>query len=58
VETLLTHADRREKALLALMAYGGLRRSEIAALNIGDFAPDLGLRKVHGKGGRVGCSVA
>jgi integrase/recombinase XerC len=51
VEALLTQADRREKALLALMAYGGLRRSEIVALNIGDFAPELGLRKVHGKGG-------
>lgn len=51
VEALLTHADRREQAVIALMAYGGLRRAEIAALNVGDFAPDFGLRRVRGKGG-------
>jgi site-specific recombinase XerD len=41
----------REKALLALMTYGGLRRSEIAGLDVGDFVRDFGLRRVLGKGG-------
>jgi integrase/recombinase XerC len=44
-------ADRREKAILALMAYGGLRRSEVVGLNVGDFAGDFGLTRVKGKGG-------
>ena len=43
--------DAREKALLALMGYGALRRSEIVALDVGDVAPGLGLRRVQGKGG-------
>jgi site-specific recombinase XerD len=33
------------------MAYGGLRRGEVAALDVGDVAPDFGLRRVMGKGG-------
>jgi len=33
------------------MAYGGLRLGEGAALNVGDIAPDFGLRRVMGKGG-------
>jgi integrase/recombinase XerC len=41
----------RDRALLALMAYGGLRRSELVALNVGDFDPGFGLRRVTGKGG-------
>jgi site-specific recombinase XerC len=41
----------REKAIVALMAYGGLRRAEVVALDIGDFDPDFGLRRVKGKGG-------
>ena len=52
VELLLEQCtDWREKALLALMCYGGLRRSEIVALDVGDVAPGLGLRRVQGKGG-------
>ncbi len=52
VELLLTRCtDPREKALVALMCYGGLRRSEIVALDVGDVAPGLGLRRVRGKGG-------
>jgi len=52
VELLLTRCtDPREKALVALMCYGGLRRSEIVALDVGDIAPGLGLRRVRGKGG-------
>ncbi len=41
----------REKAALALMAYGGLRRDEVVSLNVGDYAPSFGLRRVCGKGG-------
>jgi integrase len=44
-------ARAREKALVALMCFGGLRRSEIVALDVGDVAPGLGLRRVQGKGG-------
>ena len=33
------------------MAYGGLRRAEIVALDVGDYAADFGLRRVRGKGG-------
>src|SRR5499427_2737909 len=53
IERLLAEStDPRERALVALMAYGGLRRSEVVALNIGDYTPDFGLRRVQGKGGR------
>ena len=41
----------RERALVALMAFGGLRRSEVAALDVGDVAPQFGLCRVLGKGG-------
>jgi len=52
VERLLTECVQlREKALVALMCYGGLRRSEIVALDVGDVAPGFGLRRVQGKGG-------
>ena len=52
VERLLTECtDLREKALVALMCYGGLRRAEIVSLDVGDVAPGLGLRRVQGKGG-------
>jgi integrase/recombinase XerC len=52
VERVLAECtDLREKALVALMCYGGLRRAEIVALDIGDVAQGLGLRRVQGKGG-------
>src|SRR6059058_2309155 len=51
VKVLLRQCDLRERAMLALMAYGGLRRGEVAALDVGDVAPDFGLRRVMGKGG-------
>ncbi len=52
VERLLRECERpRDRALLALMCYGGLRRSEIAALNVGDVLLEFGLRRVRGKGG-------
>ena len=52
VESVLQQCtDVREKALVALMCFGGLRRSEIVALDVGDVAPGLGLRRVQGKGG-------
>lgn len=42
---------RRDKAMLALMVYGGLRRAEVVRLNVGDYQPPFGLRRVLGKGG-------
>jgi len=52
VEALLGRCSHlRNRAILALLAYGGLRRSEVVSLNVGDFAPDFGLRRVQGKGG-------
>src|SRR5215468_5038395 len=51
VTTLLRHSTLREHAILALMARGGLRRGEVAAPDVGDVAPDFGLRRVIGKGG-------
>jgi site-specific recombinase XerD len=52
VESVLQQCtDVREKTLVALMCFGGLRRSEIVALDVGDVAPGLGLRRVQGKGG-------
>ncbi len=52
VERLLTECVQlREKALVALMCYGGLRRSEIVALGIADVATGLDLRRGQGKGG-------
>ena len=52
VERLLAEScTPRERAIVALMAYGGLRRSEVVALDVGDFAREFGLRRVRGKGG-------
>jgi integrase/recombinase XerC len=51
VKRLLRHCNLRERAILALMAKGGLRRGEVAALDVGDVAHDFGLRRVIGKGG-------
>ena len=51
VKVLLQQCSLRERAILALMAFGGLRRGEVAALDVGDVAPDFGLRRVMGKGG-------
>jgi len=51
VEAVLRLSDLRERALVSLMAYGGLRRSEIVALDVADYAPDFGLRRVCSKGG-------
>ena len=51
VKMLLRLCGLRERAILALMALGGLRRGEVAALDVGDVAHDFGLRRVMGKGG-------
>ena len=50
-ELMARTADRRQRAILALMAYGALRRSEVVALDVDDFVEDSGLRRVKGKGG-------
>src|SRR5262249_20095682 len=51
VEALLGSCTLRERATLALMAFGGLRRGEVVALDVGDVVFDFGLRRVMGKGG-------
>src|SRR5262249_11154688 len=52
IERLLQPSNSpRERALVALMALGGLRRSECVTLDVGDVVPDFGLRRVLGKGG-------
>ncbi len=52
VEDLLGRCARlRDRAILALLAYGGLRRSEVVSLDVGDYLPEFGLRRVCGKGG-------
>jgi len=51
VQALLQQCTLRERAILTLMAHGGLRRGEVVALDVGDVAPDFGLRRVKGKGG-------
>jgi integrase/recombinase XerC len=52
IERLLQPSNSpRERALVALMALGGLRRSECVALDVGDVVSDFGLRRVLGKGG-------
>lgn len=50
-EWLSNGLDLRTKALVALMAYGGLRCAEVVALDVGDYDPSFGLRRVLGKGG-------
>jgi integrase/recombinase XerC len=51
VEALLGRCSHlRNRTILSLLAYGGLR-SEVVSLNVGDFVPDFGLRRVQGKGG-------
>lgn len=51
VKDVLRQSGPRDRAIIALMAYGGLRRSEVVSLDIGDYAPAFGLRRVCGKGG-------
>lgn len=52
VEHLLDRSARlRDRAILALLSYGGLRRSEVVALDVEDYDPEFGLRRVRGKGG-------
>jgi integrase/recombinase XerC len=52
VEAVLSNGlNTRDKAIVALLSYGGLRRSEVVALNVGDFDPLFGIRRVQGKGG-------
>jgi site-specific recombinase XerC len=52
VENLASNGlDLRAKAIIALLAWGGLRRAEVAALDVGDFDPAFGLGRVRGKGG-------
>jgi integrase/recombinase XerD len=50
---LMAAADTsRERAMIGLLAYLGLRRSELLALNVSDCAPDLSSVTVNGKGNK------
>ena len=52
IEKMLAGCTRpRDRAILALLAYGGLRRSEVVSVKVGDVVPDFGLRRLVGKGG-------
>ena len=58
VGRLITAANSsRDKALIALLADSGARRSEIASLNIKDFDPERNRIKVSGKGNKEGYIV-
>jgi addiction module HigA family antidote len=43
---------RRDRAILALLAYGGLRRGEVMAADVGDYSREAPSLMVHGKGAR------
>jgi site-specific recombinase XerD len=43
---------QRERAILSLLSYGGLRRGEVVALRVGDFAPSASTLHVRGKGNK------
>jgi integrase/recombinase XerD len=42
----------RDRAILALLAYGGLRRGEVMAADVGDYSPAAPSLMVHGKGNK------
>jgi site-specific recombinase XerD len=42
----------RDRAILALLAYGGLRRGEMMAADVGDYSPAAPSLMVHGKGNK------
>ena len=49
-----TYAGTRDAAMLACLYIGGLRRAELAALDLGDYDPDPPTLKVrHGKGNKA-----
>jgi len=45
-------AGSRDAALIALMYIGGLRRSEVAGLDLEDYTPDTAQFVVRGKGNK------
>ena len=50
-----TWLGRRDRAMLAVLLYHGLRASELCGLKVGDFAERRGLRTltIRGKGGKI-----
>ena len=42
----------RDRAILALLAYGGLRRGEVMAADVGDYSREAPSLMVHGKGNK------
>ncbi|MFH1743446.1 MAG: site-specific integrase [bacterium] len=54
-----TPAGRRDAAVIAVLAGGGLRRSELVSLDLSDFNPEIGALTVRaGKGGKGRISYA
>ena len=53
VERLVAGERRvRDRAILSLLAYGGLRRGEVVSLDVGDFSPTTTALRVRGKGNK------
>ena len=51
----VTLKGKRDRAILAVLLYHALRRAELCAVRVGDYAPRRGVPTlaVHGKGGRI-----
>jgi integrase/recombinase XerC len=47
----------RDRAMLLVMVYHGLRAEEVTRLRVQDFAPERGLLTIHGKGAKERTSV-
>lgn len=50
-----TWQGKRDRAMLAVLLYHGLRASELCAVKLGDYAERRGIRTltIHGKGGKL-----
>jgi site-specific recombinase XerD len=51
-QAVATERQPRARAILALLAYAGLRRGEVMGANVGDYAGESQHLRVHGKGSK------